>query len=175
MSKVSEVYLSLGSNIGNRKENLESAIDYLDSEANIRVIKKSSIYETEPVGGVEQDNFYNCIVLIETTLLPYELLDRIHDIETALHRKRIVKWGPRTIDIDIIFYDNIKINDKLLVIPHKEMESRMFVLMPLIEILEEDTDLYKYVKDLIDKCDKSKAVNKLRCEGLEKWMKNKNE
>lgn len=158
---MSKVYLSLGSNLQHKKKNIKLAINYLKYESEITVLKKSSIWETEPIGNVPQDNFYNCAVLIETTLSPYELLDIIHNIEYKLKRKREIKWGPRTIDIDIIFFDNIKINDKLLVIPHKEMKSRLFVLLPLREIVLSNTELYKYINKLINKCDKSKFVKKL--------------
>jgi len=102
---MAKAYLSIGSNIGNRIENLQAAIDGL-RKAGISVEQISHVYETEPVGGVVQDDFLNLAVRIATQLTAHELLDQLHIIEQNLHRKRLIHWGPRTIDLDILYYAN---------------------------------------------------------------------
>ncbi|KUK08535.1 MAG: 7, 8-dihydro-6-hydroxymethylpterin-pyrophosphokinase, partial [Caldanaerobacter subterraneus] len=97
---MTEVYLSLGSNLGDREKYLKEAVKRLKSNKNIVLKKLSPIYETKPVGYLEQDNFLNAAILIETDLTPYELLDVTTSIEAELKRERTIKWGPRTIDID---------------------------------------------------------------------------
>lgn len=119
--------------MGNREDYLRQALNLLKTE-NVEIKKVSSLYETLPVGYTEQRNFLNIAVLIETNMPPYELLRKINTIEMSLGRKRIKRWGPRTIDIDILLYDNIKIDDDILCIPHKRMFERSFVLIPLYEI-----------------------------------------
>lgn len=129
-----EVYLSLGSNIGDRKHHLDKAVDALGADECIEVGKVSDYAVTAPVGFTEQDDFLNAAVYIKTLYEPHELLEVIHSIEDAGGRKREVHWGPRTIDIDIILYDNLVIGDGKLCIPHPEMLSREFVLKPLAGI-----------------------------------------
>ncbi len=126
-------FLSLGSNIENKLNNLKKALSLL-AENKINIEKISSVYETEPVGYKEQNNFYNIVVKIITSYPPEKLLHIINNIESQMGRKREIHWGPRNIDIDIIFFDNKIINLKNLIIPHKEMHNRKFVLIPLIEI-----------------------------------------
>lgn len=130
---MNKAYLSLGSNIGNRKENILKAYEILEDEV-IKIVKKSSFYETAPVGYEEQDFFVNSVIEITTDLGPYELLEKCHLIEKALKRKRVIRWGPRTIDVDILLFNDLELNDPDLIIPHKEIKNRAFVLMPLSEI-----------------------------------------
>ena len=106
----SKAYLSVGSNIGDRLNNIVQAVNLLRSNKHIYNVTVSSVYETEPVGNVEQQNFYNIGIKIETDLDPFLLLEALHDIEQKLHRKRLVRWGPRTIDLDIIDYENYRIS-----------------------------------------------------------------
>lgn len=127
-------YLGLGSNMGDKKAYLEEAIQSLDALAGCKVEKVSSFLETKPYGGVEQDDFLNACLMLKTWLPPMELLDRMHEIEQAAHRERIVHWGPRTLDLDILMYDDEIIDSDDLVIPHVEMHLRDFVLKPLMEI-----------------------------------------
>jgi len=127
-------YLSIGSNLGNKEENLIQAIQMLNEDEETEVTKRSSFLVTEPVGGVEQDDFLNAALEIKTLRSPQELLDLIASIEKKLKRERLVHWGPRTIDLDIIFYNDEIIQAENLVIPHIEMANRMFVLEPLCEI-----------------------------------------
>ena len=131
-----KVYLSLGSNIGNRQEYIESAIELVGKTEGIKILKKSRLYETSPVGYVEQDLFLNAVIKIETDFSEREILKIINKIENELDRKREIRWGPRTIDIDILIFSDKKINETDLIIPHKEMLNRLFVLVPLIEIYD---------------------------------------
>lgn len=129
-----KVYLSLGSNLGKKQAQLKKAVKLLDAEEEIEVKKVSSFYKNPPYGGVATEEFVNIAVEIDTLLDPFDLLDRIHKIEAALGRKRTVRWGNRTMDIDIIFYDDLQINTRDLTIPHKDYKNRDFVIVPLSEI-----------------------------------------
>lgn len=129
-----KVYLGIGSNLGEKETNLKHAIQLLKERKDIKIEKISSFIITRPFGEVEQDNFLNGAIAMETLLQPEELLEVIGEIETKLKRVRTVHWGPRTIDLDILLFDNKSINLEHLVIPHKEMTKRGFVLEPLAEI-----------------------------------------
>ena len=131
-----KVYLSLGSNMGDKCQNIKKAIEKLNKIENTKVTKKSKIIETLPFGDVEQDNFMNCCVEIDTLLYPHEFLKEISKIEKDLgrDRKNAIHWGPRTIDIDILLYGNEIVQDDDLAIPHPWMQERAFVLDPLNEI-----------------------------------------
>ncbi len=130
---MNSVYLSLGSNLGDREASLLRALEYLNTSG-VRVVRQSSIYETEPQDFRDQPWFLNMVVEIETALSPAELLGRIHEIEGEMGRKRIVAKGPRTIDIDILFYGNVVIETPELTIPHPRLDERRFVLEPLAEL-----------------------------------------
>ena len=125
-------YLSLGSNLGDREANITSALTMLGQEA--RILKVSSLYETEPVGYKEQPWFLNCVCALETDLSPQALLEFVKAIETKLGRKPTLRFGPRPIDIDILFYDGLILDSPDLVIPHPRLAERAFVLVPLKEI-----------------------------------------
>ncbi len=127
-------YLGLGSNVGDRDEYIEQAIFLLSKTQGIKVTKKSANYETEPEGNTDQPKFLNLAVQIQTTLDPYKLLSVLHDTENALGRERDVEWGPRTIDLDLLLYDDLIISDDKLQIPHPLLHERLFVLKPLSEI-----------------------------------------
>lgn len=129
-----DVYLSLGSNMGDKKAYLDTAIDELNKLRGCVVEKVAGYLETEPYGGVEQDDFLNTCVKIRTFIPPRELLDSVHKIEAKAGRERIVHWGPRTLDIDILMYGNEIIDEDDFVVPHIEMHKRQFVLDPLSEI-----------------------------------------
>ena len=148
-----KVYLSLGSNIGNRQEYIESAIELVGKTEGIKILKKSGLYETSPVGYVEQDLFLNAVIKIETDFSEREILKIINKIENELDRKREIRWGPRTIDIDILIFSDKKINETDLIIPHKEMLNRLFVLVPLIEIYDgeyfEKEKIIKRIEELV--------------------------
>ncbi|BBU37783.1 MULTISPECIES: 2-amino-4-hydroxy-6-hydroxymethyldihydropteridine diphosphokinase [Aeribacillus] len=127
-------YISLGSNIGDREYYLEESINQLNRHPDVEVIKMSSIYETDPVGYIDQELFLNMVIKIATNFTPYELLAFTQKIEYDLGRSREVKWGPRTIDLDILLYNNENIETEQLTIPHPRMFERSFVLIPLFEI-----------------------------------------
>jgi 2-amino-4-hydroxy-6-hydroxymethyldihydropteridine diphosphokinase len=133
MTAMKPIYLSLGSNVGDRAAHLARALDAL-SAAGIRTLCQSSLYLTEPVGGIDQRSFLNCALAAETALMPLELLRRLQQIEWALGRRRRVAMGPRPIDIDILFYGTSIISTPDLVIPHPRLADRRFVLVPLNEI-----------------------------------------
>jgi len=168
------VILSLGSNIGDRLKNLVEAIKSLQifhntEESNsfsnstrIQIIKISSTYETEPVGDYkDQEKFYNIIIQIKTKLNPEELLIVVNRIEKDLGRKRTLINSPRIIDIDIIYYNDMIVKTKNLIIPHVEYKNRKFVLIPLLEIVPSfiDATSGEGIKFLISNCtDKTKIV-----------------
>lgn len=128
------VFLGLGSNLGNRHQNIIEALKMLEQKG-IKIIKVSRFIETDPVGLVPQGLFINGCVKIETNLLPEALLDVCWEIESLLGRVRTMRNGPRTIDIDILLYDDITMNTEKLTIPHPRMYEREFVMIPLKEIL----------------------------------------
>ena len=132
--KWNKAILSIGSNIGDREGYLNSAVDRLYDDDNCRVNVVSKYLETEPYGPVEQDKFLNGCIEIETLYSPQELLKKINQIEAEAGRTREIHWGPRTLDIDIIFYEDEVIDQTDLKIPHIEMHKRLFVLEPLNQI-----------------------------------------
>jgi len=133
MRGVTTVYLSLGSNIGNREEHLRAAVAALPA-LGVRVTRKSSIYETEPVDYLKQDWFFNCVVEGETDVEPAKLLGRLRRLETQMGSKKEFPKGPRLIDLDILLYGEQTIDAPELTVPHPSMHQRRFVLAPLAEI-----------------------------------------
>lgn len=129
-----EIYLSLGSNMGDRNGYLDFAICSLRADENIKAVKESTRIESEPYGSVASGKFINSAVKIMTLYSPQELLRAVNEIEEKGGRIRLEHWGNRTLDIDIIFYDDLYIQDDNLIIPHKDMRNRMFVLKPLEEL-----------------------------------------
>lgn len=129
-----EVYLSIGSNMGDREQFIEQAISSLAQLPDCHIKKVSEILETEPYGGVAQDAFLNGAIHMTTLLSPKELLDALHKIEQDAGRERLIHWGPRTLDLDILFYDHEVVEDVNLCIPHVDLQNRWFVLKPLSEI-----------------------------------------
>lgn len=127
-------YVAFGSNLGDKKKYIDDGIQGLKDTPDCEVEAISEYLVTEPYGGVEQDEFLNGVLRLRTLLTPEELLDRLHELEAAANRERIIHWGPRTLDLDILFYDNEIIDTPDLHIPHIDMENRDFVLKPLDEI-----------------------------------------
>ena len=128
-----QVYLAVGSNLGDKNAYIAHGIEELGQVRGIRNIRVSDLLVTKPYGGVEQDDFVNGAIALETILTPQELLEELHVIEKHANRERIIHWGPRTLDLDIIFYDKLVYEDEELIIPHIDMENRDFVLKPLSE------------------------------------------
>lgn len=134
-----KVALGLGSNLGNRFQNIQSAIRLITAKNIMSQIKVSSLYKskallTENAPKKWNKFFLNCVILGYTSFSPHELLIKLSDIESTLGKKSLGKWGPRTIDIDILIYENFNIDDKFLKVPHKELLNREFVITPLTEI-----------------------------------------
>jgi 2-amino-4-hydroxy-6-hydroxymethyldihydropteridine diphosphokinase len=127
-------FLGLGSNVGDRFAHLQQAVDALDADPLTRVDAVSSVYETEPVGGPAQDPFYNSAVRIATRRSPRRLLSLCQDVEQRLGRERTTRWGPRTIDIDILLYGPRVVATRRLEIPHPRLAERAFALIPLLEV-----------------------------------------
>jgi len=127
-------FISLGSNMGNRITLLEQALKTLECNYPIKVVNVSSIYETDPVGYENQDLFLNMVAQIKMNLSPFELLEVCQQTELELGRKRNIRWGPRTIDLDILLYNKENMITERLVIPHPRMHERLFVIIPLLEI-----------------------------------------
>ncbi|WP_236838903.1 2-amino-4-hydroxy-6-hydroxymethyldihydropteridine diphosphokinase [Caldalkalibacillus salinus] len=127
-------YLSLGSNMGDRASFLSQAMTQLNQIEQLELTKMSAIYETDPVGYENQSRFLNMVVAGQTALEPETLLTHIQRIERSLGRERLVRWGPRTIDIDILLYNSISMDTRHLKIPHPRMKERAFVVVPLAEI-----------------------------------------
>ena len=127
------VFLALGSNLGNRQDNIHQAISAL-KKAGVTMVRCSSIIETDPVGGPPQGKYLNCVIKCRTNFVPTRLLQIIQGIEKNLGRVRSVPNAPRTMDIDILLYDDLKVKIPILTIPHPRMFEREFVLKPLAEI-----------------------------------------
>lgn len=128
------VYLAIGSNMGDKENYIKTGIEELKKRKEIRVEKVSSLIVTKPYGGVAQDDFVNGAIWIRTLFTPQELLAELHEIEKKADRVRKVHWGPRTLDLDIIFYDKLVYENENLIIPHVDMANRDFVLDPLLEL-----------------------------------------
>ncbi|MDP5276975.1 2-amino-4-hydroxy-6-hydroxymethyldihydropteridine diphosphokinase [Chengkuizengella axinellae] len=135
--KKSIAYIGLGSNIGERESYLKNAVELLN-HSNTKVKSCSNIYETDPVGYTDQDAFLNMVVEIETTYSPEALLHQLAEIEKSLLRQREIHWGPRTIDLDLLLFEDIQLNTDKLIIPHPRMNERLFVLIPLLDVIQDE-------------------------------------
>lgn len=129
-----KAYLGIGSNMGDCKTHIEKALKCLEMNEEIRKVRSSQLIWTKPYGGVEQEDFLNGAIELETLLTPYELLDFLHELEREAGRERKIHWGPRTLDLDILFYEDFVSDDPKLTVPHPDMENRLFVLEPLMEL-----------------------------------------
>ncbi len=127
-------YVALGSNLGDKQDYIQGALEGLRRNPQMRVGRCSTLIATAPYGGVEQDDFLNGAVELDTLLTPWELLDELHRLEQKARRERKVHWGPRTLDLDILLYDSEIIRSQTLTIPHPDMTNRTFVLEPMVEI-----------------------------------------
>jgi GTP cyclohydrolase-4 len=168
VSKVQQmimVYLGLGSNLGNRQDNLDKALAFISQR--LRVGKVSSIYDTEPVGNIDQPRFLNLVCQVETLLSPVEMLTLAKSIEIKLGRKLSKTDAPRPIDIDILFYGDQVIKTPELIIPHPRLVERAFVLVPLAEIVPE------LVHPIIGKTVKELNRRVSGMQGVFEWKENK--
>lgn len=148
-SDSSEAYIALGANLGDREQTLCDAIQLLNSHPQIEVQRCSGMYDTAPVGYTDQPAFYNMVIRVSTGLQPLELLQTMLDIEHQLGRVRDIRWGPRTVDLDLLWMDDIQMDTERLQLPHPRMHERAFVLVPLHEIVEQQQapELYQLVTD----------------------------
>src|SRR5262249_34847168 len=126
--------IGLGSNLGDREANLRQALEHLAQTPDTAVVRASSLYDTEPVGVEEQPHFLNAVAQLETQLSPQQLLWNLKLIERRLGRVRTQRWGPRTIDLDLLLYEDLVLDEDDLQIPHPELAKRSFVLVPLVEL-----------------------------------------
>jgi 2-amino-4-hydroxy-6-hydroxymethyldihydropteridine diphosphokinase len=127
-------YLGIGSNLGDRLSYLQAAADGLAATEGVTVVAVSPVYETDPVGGPEQPEYLNAVVAVETTLTARELLAAGQRLEAAAERARAVRWGPRTLDIDLLLFGDAEIDEPDLVVPHPRWSERDFVLAPLADL-----------------------------------------
>lgn len=132
--KWNKVYIAAGSNLGDKEETLKEAIDKIDKRKDCVVTKVSNFYTTDPVGYEDQDQFVNCVFEINTLQTPSELMDTLLEVEKDFKRERIIRWGPRTLDLDIIFYNDIISYDEHILIPHPRAHERQFVMKPMCDI-----------------------------------------
>ncbi len=131
---MTRAFLALGSNLGDRAAHLQAAVDFLHAEPELTVRAVSPVYETDPVGGPVQDDFLNAVIEIETEYLPRQLLEIAHAAEAAADRVRVERWGPRTLDVDIVFIDGVTVDEPDLTVPHLRWRERDFVLAPMHDV-----------------------------------------
>ncbi|MGQ9855760.1 MAG: 2-amino-4-hydroxy-6-hydroxymethyldihydropteridine diphosphokinase [Fervidobacterium sp.] len=151
------VFIGIGTNLGDRERNIQEAIERIGKIGNI--ISTSDVIETEPYGKTDQPNFLNCVIEIDTNLSPEELLDALLNIEKEMGRVRVEKWGPRIIDLDIIFYGNIIVESEKLRIPHYDFENRIFFVKPMVQIAPDFTHptSFRKVTEILESLEKWNA------------------
>lgn len=161
-TSMNQVYLLIGGNLGNREQNMAEARKEMEIQCG-RILQSSSLYETAAWGQTDQPDFLNQVLLIETTLDAYILLDRLLAIEQAMGRYRMKKYGPRIIDLDILFYNDEIIESKHLQVPHPRMASRRFVLVPLAELAAEKIHPVtgKTITEILEACPDKLTVKKI--------------
>jgi 2-amino-4-hydroxy-6-hydroxymethyldihydropteridine diphosphokinase len=163
-SSTERIFIGLGSNLGDRAGWLQKALQKLSASPAIALVRASSIYETDPVGKIDQPAFLNQIVEVRTTLAPEELLDRLLHIEVELGRERRERWGPRIIDLDLLAYGNRQTRTNRLTLPHAELHRRRFVLAPWAEMAPEFevAGFNATVNELLQRCVNHGRVQKLK-------------
>ena len=159
---MTEAFLALGSNVGDKLFYLSKAVKILQQQKDVTVEQVSSVYETLPFGVEEQENFFNQVVLVNTTLTAEELLRTVKNIEKEMGRKQTFRWGPREIDIDILMFGNLVLETDLLTIPHKYLTERDFFIAPLLELKPEAVHpaTKKKLKDYLPLIDSKKIIHK---------------
>ncbi|WP_461615791.1 2-amino-4-hydroxy-6-hydroxymethyldihydropteridine diphosphokinase [Clostridium sp. Marseille-QA1073] len=129
-----KAYIAVGSNLGDKEKNIKDALEIINNSKHTKINKIANYYNTDPVGYTDQDEFLNTAIEVKTLLTPQKLMKFLLDVEKSLKRERIIKYGPRTLDLDVIFYDDLINSDEEIIIPHPRMEERLFVLNPLCDI-----------------------------------------
>ncbi len=161
-------YLAFGGNIGAVQDRIITAWDFLGGEPTIELLARSKMYQTEPVGGPQgQDDYINAVARVQTSLTPRFLLDVCLDVERRLGRRRVERWGPRSIDIDLILYGNEVIDEPGLTVPHPRLRERLFVLVPLADVATAELELPPYGIKLQDAL---RAELHARGETLDMWQ-----
>ncbi|MCI6245806.1 MAG: 2-amino-4-hydroxy-6-hydroxymethyldihydropteridine diphosphokinase [Eubacterium sp.] len=145
--------LGVGTNLGSKRENIERCINSINLTPYTDVLMRSGIYETEPVGYARQDNFYNCVLLVESELEPNEMLGLCLGIESGFGRKRGIINGPRILDIDLLLAENVKLETRNLSVPHPRIRERRFVLQPMLDLFPSGTAFDYEFASYIDKID----------------------
>ena len=135
-----EAYVALGANIGDREASLQEALRKMAGTPGVQVLRISAVYETEPVGCTDQPAFLNMAAALAVNISPEQLLEQLLKIEKEMGRVRTVRWGPRTIDLDLLLYEDAVMNTEYLTLPHPRMEERAFVLVPLREVWPQDRE-----------------------------------
>lgn len=171
-------YIGIGSNIGSKEQNCLQAIELLQQKR-LKVLARSSLYQTSPIGYSDQDWFINCVIKAQTDLSPADLLTLLKSLEKAMGREEGPKWGPRLIDLDILLYDNLILEEGGLSIPHKHLTERLFVLEPLAEMEATlihpglGVSIWEFYRKV--KSDESQKVNRLQdptCENIKNCLAN---
>ena len=163
LSRGNNAFIGIGSNVGDKIRNCKRAIAEITQHEQNSLIAQSSLYKTEPIGYTQQDWFINCAIEIETSLTAYELLHVLENIELSMGRKRSFKWGPRIIDLDILFFNEEIHQCEELTVPHPELEKRAFVLVPLCEIAGDYIHpvLKKSISQLMAQLEGEQGIEKL--------------
>jgi 2-amino-4-hydroxy-6-hydroxymethyldihydropteridine diphosphokinase len=159
---MAKIYLSLGSNLRDRQENIRQALELLEHKG-VRILQVSSFYETEPLYIVDQPWFLNVAAEVQSELAPQSFFELLQQVELSLGRERKVRFGPRTIDIDILFYGNELFDHSALQIPHPRLQERKFVLVPMAELAPDFIHpvLKKSMSELLKKCSDSSKIKKV--------------
>ena len=157
---MSTAYIGLGSNIGDKSDNIKRTLELLDQFDGLKIVKTSSYYETEPVGYEDQDWFVNAVAKIDTVLSPGQLLIIFKKAEKLIGRKDRIRWGPREIDLDLLLYDQMIIDSPDLIVPHPRLHERAFVLVPLAEIASDLVHpvIKKTIAELLSELQSQKIV-----------------
>ena len=159
---MNRIFIGLGSNLGDRAKYLNRALSELENLHQTTIKKYSSVYETEPVGVKEQPKFLNMVAELDSLLRPDDLVRELKEIENRVGRTYSEHWGPREIDLDLLYYGGEMLNETALQVPHPEISNRRFVLVPLKEIAAEFQDPLRHlsVKELLQRCSDTSAVRK---------------
>jgi len=167
MKSMAQVFIGLGSNLGGRLNYLKQALTEMAHLPSTAVITCSSVYETDPVGVKEQPIFLNVVAELDSTLIPYELFTGLKRIEREIGRTRSERWGPREIDLDLLYYGREVVNDQGLHVPHPEIANRRFVLVPMKEIAPAYFDPLRHlsIEELLHRCTDTSAVRKSAQQG----------
>jgi 2-amino-4-hydroxy-6-hydroxymethyldihydropteridine diphosphokinase len=153
-------YIGMGGNLGDKRSNLEKALELLGSTPGIKLNKVASYYRTAPLGGPVQDWYLNTVAEVITSLEPHQLLSALFKIEDELGRVRTIRWGPRTVDLDLLLYGCQEINDAALTLPHPRMTGRAFVMVPLAELAPELTLQGKKAVELAEELRKVQSIER---------------